>query len=565
MKKKLTALIALLLAATMGLTSCKSIDDANLNETTTTSAPITITKMTQPTTAETTMPTPPPVTTTTTAETTTETPTEPTEATESTETSETADTSAETSSEATSATTAETTVALTDITIALPWKETIVNKSMVLNQTCNSREQAIIGSTVVKEYEEGTVVNVTALTDTGYYKLADGSFIHSDYLDAAGEPAAVTTAASRPAVTTAQTQAVDTSLINTEYNVKYTDRYFWDELTADEQTLYKNIVKAATNYDENRIDCPPSLNSQDKNKVYFIVFNSEPQLFWLDTYANVSPMSISLNFTLSKSEISSVQKEINANVKEIMSVAAQYTNPINKLKIFYDWIILNNDFLLQGTAATCGIENGLRPNSDGIQCNGYAKTMTYLCDLAGIECLTIPGENWEGSTHAWNKVKINNSWYNVDATWGDPYDEQQAGHDYLRNLFFLVPDAWIADTHVLENSKVFNNGDVVKYYDAPKCTKSDLNYYKLFSKEYSDLDTAYAGITAAVKTAVEKGDTVAEIRVTDAEIYETLYSSSYATAIQKYAKGLDTSVDRLSRRQKYNAGVLVVQYNIVYK
>ena len=64
----------------------------------------------------------------------------------------------------------------------LEWAEEAVSGIMYVNQTCYSRIKAIVGSDAAQQYQYGTAVNVTAYTDTGYYKLDNGEYIHGDYL-----------------------------------------------------------------------------------------------------------------------------------------------------------------------------------------------------------------------------------------------------------------------------------------------------------------------------------------------------------------------------------------------
>lgn len=47
-------------------------------------------------------------------------------------------------------------------------------------------------------------------------------------------------------------------------------------------------------------------------------------------------------------------------------------------------------------------------------CAGYAQMFTLLCGRAGITCVTVTSPG-----HAWNKVRIGDTWYNVDCTWND--------------------------------------------------------------------------------------------------------------------------------------------------
>lgn len=74
----------------------------------------------------------------------------------------------------------ETTVPVT--TEPLEWGEETVSGTMYVVQSCYSRARAIIGSDTVRQYSYGDAVNVVAVTDTGYYRLDNGEYIHGDYL-----------------------------------------------------------------------------------------------------------------------------------------------------------------------------------------------------------------------------------------------------------------------------------------------------------------------------------------------------------------------------------------------
>ena len=78
------------------------------------------------------------------------------------------------------------------------WTETKASGTKYVNTDCYSRKKAVLGADTVKLYSVNDKVTVTAKTDTGYFKLSDGSFIHGDYLS----DSKVTVAASKPATTT---------------------------------------------------------------------------------------------------------------------------------------------------------------------------------------------------------------------------------------------------------------------------------------------------------------------------------------------------------------------------
>ena len=62
------------------------------------------------------------------------------------------------------------------------WTESKASGTKYVNTDCYSRKKAVLGAETVKLYSVNDKVTVTAKTDTGYYKLNTGAYIHSDYL-----------------------------------------------------------------------------------------------------------------------------------------------------------------------------------------------------------------------------------------------------------------------------------------------------------------------------------------------------------------------------------------------
>lgn len=91
------------------------------------------------------------------------------------------------------------------------WTETKAIGTKYVNTDCYSRKKAVLGADTVKLYSANDKVTVTAKTDTGYFKLSDGSFIHSDYLSDSKIVIQTTTTAKKaetpkPATTTTKKQ-----------------------------------------------------------------------------------------------------------------------------------------------------------------------------------------------------------------------------------------------------------------------------------------------------------------------------------------------------------------------
>lgn len=120
----------------------------------------------------------------------------PTKANKHNEAQETTVATSVTTTAKTTQTTAATTKATTPATTAAPkpaWTEKKCSATMYINiSSCSARKEGLQGSKVVSYKYYGDAVKVTALTDTGYYKLDDGTYIHSDYLSKT-KPAETTT------------------------------------------------------------------------------------------------------------------------------------------------------------------------------------------------------------------------------------------------------------------------------------------------------------------------------------------------------------------------------------
>lgn len=176
MKRKRThTILATITLISVILTSACTADNANSNATS--SAPETAVTTTAPAVTGTVMDRiDEPKAETTTAQTTTAVTTKPQE----TKSAETTTTTTKTVTTAKPKPATTTTAATTKPTPE--WTESKASGTKYVNTDCYSRKKAVLGADTVKLYSVNDKVTITAKTDTGYFKLSDGSFIHGDYL-----------------------------------------------------------------------------------------------------------------------------------------------------------------------------------------------------------------------------------------------------------------------------------------------------------------------------------------------------------------------------------------------
>lgn len=339
-----------------------------------------------------------------------------------------------------------------------------------------------------------------------------------------------------------------------------TEKYGYSTLSAEEKKLYDDIVSGAEKL-RYKICDTDAYTIEEWTKIYGMVYNQEPQLFYMNSKSKVGKIFYN---TRNADAINQMQKDIDAVADKLVAEAAGKSSTFDKLKVFHDYLVLNSSFELleDNMNYNSSIYNAFGSgNSQGnIQCSGYAKAMKYLCDKAGIKCMVITGENMKGRSHAWNIVDVDGKWYNLDATWDDPIIDPP-NYKNIKYSYFLVPDKWIHDvTHTHVNQLKLSSGKYITYFTPPACTETKQNYFIKKGLVYSDFETAETAIKAEIKKSAESGVRTAQIMVSSKEIYDKLFKNGIE--YQKYARefpgvrGLNNSACVES--------MLIIEFDVLY-
>lgn len=161
---------------------------------------------------------------------------------------------------------------------------------------------------------------------------------------------------------------------------------------------------------------------------------------------------------------------IEAGVSVILDKIQPDMNEGQKFRLLHDEFIKSVSYG-QRTVGTSDIRGGFGPDKK-VLCEGYARSLAYLCQRAGLEVIYVvgtasyegTGDNGSGSSfnHAWIKVKIDGQWYNVDPTNNDGLG---ADPDAVFYNNFLQSDAEFMKEH---KEGVTTAGSKVSYDTFPK-------------------------------------------------------------------------------------------------
>ena len=118
------------------------------------------------------------------------------------------------------------------------------------------------------------------------------------------------------------------------------------------------------------------------------------------------------------------------------------------VKAIHDYVVKNVNYDVNGIS-TGAVNDTSHPSHtaesalcNGLAvCDGYAQAFELLCAEAGIYAYMMYGEGTNPGggveSHAWNVVKIDGEWYQIDCTWDDPTGMSE---DYISYENFLLAD-----------------------------------------------------------------------------------------------------------------------------
>lgn len=214
----------------------------------------------------------------------------------------------------------------------------------------------------------------------------------------------------------------------------YASDYYYAQLSTTEKQFYDNLNAACLNYmnsSDNAITrvvegkneamttfmAYPGMSYSEAYNVALIFIFSNPQYYFLNnnvfyntTYGN---NYISLGMYMDYADGSSrntttntFKNTVDGWISQVKSESGDY----NKAKKAHDIVVTNVSY----NANTYDQSAISFLNSKTTVCSGYSKMYELLCDAADLETLCVTS-----SEHAWNKIQIGGTWYNVDCTWDD--------------------------------------------------------------------------------------------------------------------------------------------------
>ena len=152
-----------------------------------------------------------------------------------------------------------------------------------------------------------------------------------------------------------------------------------------------------------------------------------PSLFYVNANeigysAEGNKVKVLIKYLYDKQETGSFQEKINEKIAaSLLPSLKKEIRPSFQERLVYDYIAQSTEY--------CHSFSDEKSNYNIIGslifgqsvCEGFAKTLKFLCDIIKLPCIVVFGSaidpDGHNKPHAWNIIKVDEAFYQVDVTW----------------------------------------------------------------------------------------------------------------------------------------------------
>lgn len=219
------------------------------------------------------------------------------------------------------------------------------------------------------------------------------------------------------------------------------DQYPYRAMLDDEEKAVYNQLYANIMAHNNDFELVTRISSLSVDDVISAVLYDHPEIFWYVGHSEYTAMpnsgavfAMSIEF-LEFDDLDAAKDEFDSRLREIVEQARSKGDPYSQELFVHDKLAKEISFDQNNPLNQSAYSALVEGKS---VCAGYSKAFQLVMHELGIPCYYITGKV-EGSNHAWNIVRINGDFYNVDVLWDDNL--------VLTHKYFNITDERIFEDH----------------------------------------------------------------------------------------------------------------------
>lgn len=221
------------------------------------------------------------------------------------------------------------------------------------------------------------------------------------------------------------------------------------------------------------------ISVNDFQSIYSNVINDNPELFYVSssfgyTYIPSSNkiVTITPSYAITQAEIPQAKLVFEKGIQKALKQVDSTMNDAQKALVIHDYIMNIATYPTINNVSTDdrnSYHSAYGLFSDGfVVCAGYTLAYSAILQRLGIDCKYVVSDEMQ---HAWNSVKIDGYWYNVDLTFDDIHFSQgvNALGTFMHNCFLKSDTA-------LKSIIGFWHKDI-QHYSGVTCTDTKYDSY----------------------------------------------------------------------------------------
>ena len=215
-----------------------------------------------------------------------------------------------------------------------------------------------------------------------------------------------------------------------EYDIATGESVHLGATKSTAETVIENIHSGLLSYSDNIDVSAVRCSVDDFDAFYSNIINDNPDLFFVSSsyryYYNKTSNYVTAvvpQYAMTQDEVESALEVFYAGAEKALKEVDSSMSDLQKALTIHDYICSNaiypNIYDENGNyVAALDLDiyhsaYGFFKNNIAV-CAGYTLTFSYLMHQLGIDCEYVSSDKME---HAWNKIKLDGNWYNIDITY----------------------------------------------------------------------------------------------------------------------------------------------------
>lgn len=294
-------------------------------------------------------------------------------------------------------------------------------------------------------------------------------------------------------------------------------RHYYDRLNEAQQKSYEAILAELPSFPE-RIAIETLTEAEMESLIAALNYDN-PDLFYLSNqygWINSGPQAyFAPQYIVDAPQANTDLAQLKLLVGQILGNLTATMSDYEKELYLHDWLVTHCDYdesvLGAADRGYASTPMGALVQGKAI-CEGYAKSMLMLMNMADIENFLVTGNATDNQgnvqSHMWNIVTLDGQNYHLDATWDDPVAEDPESKIALRHTYVNMTD----DSIQLDHSS-FDPAQT-------QCKAEDFNFFIQENAYFlSYRSNEEARVRELIEAMMAQGGNTLELRFADSEAY----------------------------------------------